>query len=89
MPRVNKAAARDWHAQVRAQAELDCELEKQRELLWYAAEKRKTNYPSVEFFERAGLLEVAAHIRAAYEHLAAAYAACPERCRPAEENRHT
>lgn len=82
MPKKNRAAARDWQTQAREQAASERELESQMTLLWYAAEKRKTNYPSADFFERAGLPEVAAHIREAYAHLAAAYAACPPDSKP-------
>lgn len=77
MAKKNRAAAEDWQAQVREQADRAEELETQLELLRYAAEKRKTNYPSAAFFDSAGLPDVAGHIRAAYSHLAAAYAACP------------
>ena len=82
MAKKNRAAALDWQAQARERAASDRELDNQMTLLWYAAEKRKTNYPSADFFERAGLPEVAAHIREAYAHLAAAYAACPPECKP-------
>lgn len=65
----NKANARDWHTLQRQAKEDADSLEDQKELLRYAANKRKMNYPSASELARLGHSDVASIVESAYRLL--------------------
>jgi hypothetical protein len=65
----NKANARDWHVMQRQVCDDIHSLEQQKELLRYAADKRKMNYPSVSELTRLGHGDVASIVESAYRLL--------------------
>jgi hypothetical protein len=71
--KANKAAAQDWNNEQRILRDFEEQFEEQENLLRYAAEKRKCNYPCAEMFHNAGYIEVAAKIKQAYSLLQDAY----------------
>jgi cellobiose-specific phosphotransferase system component IIA len=62
-----KQAARDWREEQSQNAKLEALREREMELLWYAANKRKTGYPSVSSLRECGLNEAADLLRQAYD----------------------
>lgn len=79
MKKANRAAASEWQAEQRQQAEQRAALEQNREALWYAAEKRNAyNFPCPSVFRAAGLVEVAQLIDEAYAKLQEAYRLLPD-----------
>lgn len=73
----NKAAARDWQEQQKADSSRQEMFEMEKERLWYAANKRKSNYPHPDVFEEMGMPDVATKIREAYALLETAYYMLP------------
>lgn len=67
MAKKNKGAAKEW----RQHEEELLRIEEEADVLWYAANKRDTNYPSPSAF--AFMPEVASKIREAYSCLEEAY----------------
>lgn len=73
MKKANKAEVKEWREQAKEAKRLTQQLEEQSHLLWYAAEKRKTGYPSAYAFRECGRDDVAAEIEAAWAALGRAH----------------
>lgn len=70
---MSKADAREWHLEQRENARREESLSDQRELLRYAAHKRKVNYASPQELRSLGYPEVADKLAAAYSMINEAY----------------
>ena len=78
--KANKAAAQDWQNEQKEIARTQEDLDEQRTLLWYAGEKRKTNFPHPDTLERLGYPAVAAKVREAYSLLSDANHLFEQQC---------
>jgi hypothetical protein len=70
---MSKANAREWQLEQRQASQRAESLSDQRELLRYAAEKRKCNYPSAQELRSLGFPEVADKLASAYSMIGEAY----------------
>lgn len=73
MKKANKEAAREWQQEQSAAERAKVELETQKELLRYAAHKRKAGFPCPETIRQLGYPGVAESIEQAYRLLEYAY----------------
>lgn len=63
---MSKANAREWRQEQAANEQKKESLERQGQLLWYAANKRKNNFPCEVELRSQGFSEVASKLAQAY-----------------------